>query len=284
LLLPDLVATASSERSDIIRQLPLGTDRIMRTIAVTWETAHLHGEAWISHHRLRYRMFVERQRWDIPNYRKLEYDEFDTPAATYILALDDKGQALGAARLIPTTRPYMVRSLWPHLVDGELPDSDSVWEASRFGCDRDLEVFTRRRVVAQLILGCQEFGLAHGIGRYLGVMPVWIFKRVIAANGCPLTYLGPSLRLQDHEIAAAYIEVSGSALEAARNRTGVHHAVLTQYPLHSRASDSHPNVPSYHQVVPLDPVEINPLATSPENPERELRRFVPVNSTSAPVS
>ncbi len=115
-------------------------------------------------------------------------------------------------------------------------------------------------------------------------MPVWIFKRVIAANGCPVTYLGPSLRLQDHEIAAAYIEVSRAALEAARNRTGVRHTVLTQYPLNSRAGDSPPNVPPYHPVVPLDPVEIDPLATSLENRERKLTRFVPVNSTSAPVS
>jgi N-acyl-L-homoserine lactone synthetase len=229
----------------------------MRTIAVNWETAHQHGEAWISHHRLRYRMFVERQRWDIPNYRGLEYDEFDTPAATYILAVDDQHRALGVARLIPTTRPYMVRSLWPHLVDGDLPNSDLIWEASRFGCDRGLEAGTRRRVIAQLILGCQEFGLTHGIECYLGVMPVWIFKRVIAANGCPVTCLGPTLRLQGQEIAAAYIGVSHSVLEAARNRTGVRHAVLTQYPLVSRTPGPPPDVPPYHPTVPLASVEID---------------------------
>jgi hypothetical protein len=31
----------------------------MRTLAVTWETIHQFGEAWISHHRLRHKMFVE---------------------------------------------------------------------------------------------------------------------------------------------------------------------------------------------------------------------------------
>ena len=80
----------------------------MRTVSVTWATAHQHGEAWISHHRLRYRMFVERQKWSVPNYQEIEYDEFDTPAATYILAVDEQYRALGATRLIPTTRPYMV--------------------------------------------------------------------------------------------------------------------------------------------------------------------------------
>jgi N-acyl-L-homoserine lactone synthetase len=84
----------------------------MRTLAVTWETVHQHGEAWISHHRLRYKMFVERQKWTIPTYRQMEYDEFDTPAATYILTVDDQYRALGAARLKRVLRaPYLRRDL-----------------------------------------------------------------------------------------------------------------------------------------------------------------------------
>ena len=198
----------------------------MRTLAVTWETAHQHGEAWISHHRLRYKMFVERQKWSVPSYRQIEYDEFDTPAATYILTVDEQHRTLGSVRLIPTTRPYMVESLWPNLMNTELPHCASVWEASRFGCDRDLDAASRRCVVAQLILGCQEFGIATRISQYLGVMPVRIFKYVIAANGCPVIQTGPTLRVNGHETAAAYIGVSPSTLEAVRRRTGIRNAIL----------------------------------------------------------
>jgi N-acyl-L-homoserine lactone synthetase len=198
----------------------------MRTVAVTWATIHQHGEAWISHHRLRYKMFVERQKWSVPSYRQIEYDQFDTPAATYILTVDEQYRALGAARLIPTTRPYMVESLWPDLVDMDLPHCNSIWEASRFGCDRDLDAVSRRRVLAQLILGCQEFGIATGISQYLGVMPIRIFKYVIAANRCPVAQIGPTLRLSGHEIAAAYIDVSQSTLEAVRRHTGIRSAVI----------------------------------------------------------
>ena len=193
----------------------------MRTIALNWETAHQHGQAWVSHHRLRYRMFVERQGWNVPNYRQLEYDEFDTPAATYILIVDDRNETLGTARLIPTTRPYMVERLWPDLVDIELPHLPSIWEASRFGCDRELDARSRRRVVARLIQGCQEFGVMNGISRYLGVMPPWIFKHVIAAHGCPVSPLGPTLKLQGHNIEAAFIDVSPSVLETVRRHTGM---------------------------------------------------------------
>jgi N-acyl-L-homoserine lactone synthetase len=198
----------------------------MHTLAVTWETAHQHGEAWISHHRLRYKMFVERQKWDVPSYKQMEYDQFDTPAATYILAVDERQQALGTARLIPTTRPYMVKSLWPKLVDGVLPHSDAIWEASRFGCDKDLNSADRRRVIQHLILGCQEFGVASGISCYLGVMATRIFRNVIAESGCPVTPLGPTQRLHEHRVAAAYIDVSMSTLEEVRRRTGIRSSVL----------------------------------------------------------
>lgn len=49
----------------------------MTVVCLSWETAHLHGETWISHHRLRYRLFVERQGWDVPSYKGMEHDEFD---------------------------------------------------------------------------------------------------------------------------------------------------------------------------------------------------------------
>lgn len=215
----------------------------MRTIIVTWETAHHHGEAWIAHHRLRYRMFVERQRWSVPHYRKMEYDAFDTPAATYILVVDDQNRPLGTARLIPTTRPYMVETLWPDLVDTELPHHASVWEASRFGCDRELDARTRRLVVGRLIQGCQEFGITNGISRYLGVMPSWIFRHVIAAHGCPVTPLGPKLRLHGHQIEAAFIDVSPSVLAVVRRHTGVEET-LYEPEAPSLAPIPHPLSPS----------------------------------------
>src|SRR5262245_29303780 len=198
----------------------------MTIVCINWETAHLHGEAWISHHRLRHRIFVERQGWNVPSHDGLEYDEFDTPAATYVFWLDDRQQARGVARLIPTTRPYMIQALWPHLVAGPLPRTSCVWEASRFGCDRDLDAPMRRRVVAELICGCQEFGIANGISKYLGVMPLAIFRHVIAAAGCSVTRLGPSVRMQQHQVAAAAIEVSSATLATVKSRCRVDGPVL----------------------------------------------------------
>ncbi len=198
----------------------------MSIICLDWETVHLHGRAWISHHRLRYRLFVERQSWDVPTYNQLEFDQFDTPAAKYLLWLDQEGAARGVTRLIPTTQPYMVKVLWPDLVDGELPESSQTWEATRFGCDRDLEPAVRRRVVAEMICACQEFGMAHGIRSYLGVMPLGIFRHVIAAAGCPLEILGPVRRAGGHSIAAASIKISSEILANVRRRAGLDRSIL----------------------------------------------------------
>jgi N-acyl-L-homoserine lactone synthetase len=190
----------------------------MPVVCLDWETVHLHGEAWISHHRLRHRVFIERQGWQVPTYGGIEYDQFDTPAAKYILWLDNQGHARGVTRLIPTTRPYMVQTLWPQLVDGELPQTDSIWEASRFACDRDLDSITRRQVVAELICSCQEFGVANGIRKYLSVMPLVIFKHVIMAAGCTVTLLGSTKRMEHHDVGAGYIDISPKTLAAVRSR------------------------------------------------------------------
>lgn len=198
----------------------------MSVLCLNWETAHLHGETWISQHRLRHRLFVERHGWEVPAYRGMEYDEFDTPAAQYLVWRDETGSARGVTRLIPTTRPYMVKALWPRMVKDELPQAPNVWEATRFGCDRDLPPETRRRVVAEILCAVQEFGIARGIDRLLAVMPVALFRCVIARAGCPVSRLGPAIELAGHPTGAAYIDVGPEVLAEVRRRNGVTHPVL----------------------------------------------------------
>ena len=190
----------------------------MTVVCLNWETAHLHGETWIAHHRLRHRLFVERQGWDVPNYRGMEYDEFDTPAARYLLWLDECGATRGAVRLLPTTRPYMLQQLWPYLIRGAPPESDAVWEATRFGCDRSLDARQRRIAVTELLCAMQEFGLRHGIVRYLVVMPLRLLNCVVVKAGCEVTVLGPERILGKRPAAASYLTVSPRVLAEMRRR------------------------------------------------------------------
>jgi acyl homoserine lactone synthase len=47
--------------------------------AISLETAHLLGDALPSAYRLRHRIFIERQKYDVPSHRGMEWDQFDTP-------------------------------------------------------------------------------------------------------------------------------------------------------------------------------------------------------------
>lgn len=198
----------------------------MTVLSLNWETAHLYGETWISHHRLRHRLFVQRQGWDVPTVRDLEYDEFDTPAAQYLLWIDDDGKTRGVARLLPTTQPYMLKKLWPDLVPGGLPESDSIWEATRFGCDQCLDATTRRRVVAEILCAMQEFGIMHGIKGYLAVMATRLLKCVVVKAGCDVTLLGPERVLGRLPAAAAYLTISPEVLSELRRRAAIAGSVL----------------------------------------------------------
>lgn len=193
----------------------------MPILSLNWETAHLYGDAWISHHRLRYRLFVERQGWDVPAVRGLEHDEFDTPAAQYLVWADKAGDVRGATRLLPTVRPYMMQKLWPDLVGGVLPQSESVWEATRFGCDHSLERAERRRAVAELLCAMQEYGLQNGIEAYLAVMPLRLLKCVVVKAGCQVKLLGPARLIGRFPTVAACLTVSTAVLAELRRRAGI---------------------------------------------------------------
>ena len=198
----------------------------MPIVSLNWETVHLNGEVWISHHRLRHRVFVDRQGWEVPAVRNMEYDCFDTPAAEYLMWTDHEGEVRGVARLLPTVHPYMIQSLWSDLVPGELPQSPSVWEATRFGVDETLDARTRRQIVAELLCAMQEFGLSRDINYYLAVMPVRLLNAVVVKAGWPVTVLGPERQLGKLPAAAAHLAVSSKILADLRRRANIRGSVL----------------------------------------------------------
>lgn len=202
---------------------------------VTWANSHVFGDSLAAHHRLRHKCFVERNGWSVPSHDGMEYDQFDTPAATYLIHRHPGGAVNGVARLIPTTRPYMLKELWPDLLGGDVPVSPKVWEATRFGIDDDLEPAAKRRVAAEIVLGCLEFGQSMGIDRYLVLMPHLIIRRTIGGAGCNYRFLGETRNLADYPVAAAEIEVSEQALASARAKCAVPGSVLRR---HDRAAEA----------------------------------------------
>jgi N-acyl-L-homoserine lactone synthetase len=193
---------------------------------VTLQSAHLFGDALADQHRFRYRQLVVRACWSVPHFDGMEYDQFDTPAAVYLLWRDHAARVRGMVRLLPTTRPYMADTLWPELAPEEgAPRSEQVWENTRFAVDRDLQAPLRRKVTGELILASLEFGLSRGIERYLLISPLWVLQGVLAASGLPHRILRQTEGLGRRPVASAYVPVSEQILATARERLGIHHRV-----------------------------------------------------------
>lgn len=191
------------------------------------ETAHLLGDALPAAHRLRHRIFVERQKYDVRCWHGLEWDQFDTPAAVYLLWRDAGGRAGAVARLIPTHQPYMIQELWPEMVaEGGLPGSDDVWEITRFGVDRKLDAACRAQALGEMLCAFAEYGLAHGIRSYLFVTPPQVITVAFEHAGIAVERLGTERRLGRFPVVAARAPVTWQALRRLRRHHRVAGSVL----------------------------------------------------------
>lgn len=185
-------------------------------------TAHLFGDALAAQFRLRHRVFIERESYEVPTWQGMEYDQYDTPATRYLVWRDDDGEARGVARLAPTDRPYMLKEVWPDMVTAiPLPQSTTVWEGTRFGVDKTLDPQLRRQVVRELVAGYLEFGLSAGIRQIIGVMPTLIWRAVFTSGGWPVEFLGPMRRLGGDKCIAGLLTVSPDVLARVRDRNGL---------------------------------------------------------------
>ena len=81
----------------------------------------------------RRKVFGERLGWELQAQNGLEFDQFDRDDTMYVVAQDHNGWVTGCARLLPTTRPYLLGEVFPQLMQGQpLPCTPQVWELSRF--------------------------------------------------------------------------------------------------------------------------------------------------------
>lgn len=154
----------------------------METVVITWKTIHRHGELWLQSHQLRHQAFVDRLGYDVPSHDGIEWDQYDTPRASYIV-IDDGGRCAAVCRLVPTTAPYMLEELFPQLLPYTPPKRMDVWEATRIAVAAELPAARRDAALKALIVGVQAFGIEHGIRHFLGLMPIPIFRRTLIRHG-----------------------------------------------------------------------------------------------------
>lgn len=96
-------------------------------------SAELHPPLLTRMARYRHRVFVEKPGWQLHCRDALELDQFDRDDTVYVIAQNEDGEVICTARLLPTTRPYLLGEVFPQLLNGAAPpEVPEVWELSRF--------------------------------------------------------------------------------------------------------------------------------------------------------
>ena len=179
--------------------------------------------------RMRHTVFVDQLKWDLPLAKNgLEKDQFDTDDTIYLLSLDSQGNVQGAKRIMPTTKPHLMSEVFPHLVAGEIPRGEHIWESSR-SCVHPACRDTG--IIGELFLAMVEIGLLMGIERITFISSMKFYPTILHA-GWGIVPLGfPEIDKTGHENIAAYLTVNPVSLHNMRRNYRVERSVLGGIPL-----------------------------------------------------
>jgi len=178
---------------------------------------------------LRHRRFFVEHGWraGLLAYRGIEFDKYDTPAATYLVCRDEHGAIAGSVRLSPTDLPYMLQENWPEMcAKRPLPETAAAWEFTRFVVERSLSEEIRKSTKAELVAALFEYGLMNGIEEMIGVAPPIVWRRIFVEAGCALEYLGPERSIGTDICVAGLLRINAAQLAKVRMTTGITGPVL----------------------------------------------------------
>src|SRR3954463_2193315 len=177
-------------------------------------------------HRDRKSVFVDRLGWALPARGSwLEIDQFDDDYAVYLLAREE-ARHQGSVRLLPTTRPTMLATLFADLCPDGVPAGEDVWEISRLVTNpRDCLGASAMRGHKLLALALVEFAQLNGIHSYNLVAEA---KRVptLLAMGWSVHPLGLPTLHGNEELQALQIRIDKDSLEKVRHRVRIFDRVL----------------------------------------------------------
>lgn len=127
-------------------------------------------------YRLRHETFIGRLDWDIDSANGMERDCFDNLNAYHIAVKAQSEAVLGCWRALPTTTAYMLKDVFPQLLQGECaPELDNVWEISRFAVRKGSSAETRgymNSVTIDLVRSFYTFAQENGVEAYVTVTTV----------------------------------------------------------------------------------------------------------------
>ncbi len=182
----------------------------------------------------RYRVFVDTLKWKLQTENGMELDQFDGVDTVYVVSRDENGSLTGVARLLPTNRPYLLRDVFPQLLNGLPPPcSADVWELSRFAAmdfnDRAVTPQGQMSspIAIELLRAAISCAMARGARRLITVSPIGV-ERLMRRAGFHSHRAGPPMIIDGYPLCACWIELDENAADGTvatrRHRHSVHAA------------------------------------------------------------
>jgi acyl homoserine lactone synthase len=166
-------------------------------------------------HEFRREVFVRRLGWSLPLLDGMERDEYDTPDARYVVITDAGDRVTACARLLPTTKVYMLPELFPQLLGSCIPPRNAaVWELSRFATSvrrtHEGRILSLSKPTLDLLELVFEFSRKHNITRLVLVTSVGI-ERLMLRAGVPVHRVAQPAAIDGSLHVALFIEIPPEA-------------------------------------------------------------------------
>lgn len=150
--------------------------------------------------RFRHRVFIRRLGWEVTSSHQdasLEFDGFDGPGTLYVVARDTRARILGCTRLLPTTRPFLLGSVFPQLC-AQAPDvGPHTWEISRYAAMSS----EHPGLGMELFRASIRFAAAHGAHAVVAVTTCAL-QRYFERHQVLCSRLGQPVRQGRHTLVA----------------------------------------------------------------------------------
>jgi N-acyl-L-homoserine lactone synthetase len=178
-------------------------------------------------HSDRKKIFVDTLNWSVPVVDgKYEIDQFDTDDAIYLVALDErKTRHLGSVRLLPTTKPHLMDTVFPMLCEQGVPRGEDIWEITRFCTSPLLRGKQTWMAQSYLAVAMVEFALLYGISHYTCLAET-TFLSTVMAIGWECEPLGLPREINGETVGALRINISPATLQLFRQKMGWRYPVL----------------------------------------------------------
>ena len=163
--------------------------------------------------RHRHKVFVEKLRWELTCTDDQELDQFDGPQARYVIGRNADNVIIASARLLPTTKPYLLSEVFPYVLHGQpVPSTPAIWELSRFA-SVDFTVSTVPRlamnheqsIAIELLRACMAYAATLGARRLITVSPLGI-ERLLQRADIRMRRAGPPTLINGHPVFACLID------------------------------------------------------------------------------